>query len=174
MANYLGQTLSDPFMLEKTTVPQKEEVDVVAALEKELRSEKKKEVRSLTSQMVGSSGVELPDRPGQNTYLMRKAAKYAVEDNVKAGDGVQSKLGDFSSLLAQENMAAEQNSSFARNQLMAMAFSTIHNKSSPAEKIIESQTAYNLAASSFGLNDLEQKSFKRAQKRNKFRNNQLY
>ena len=178
-----GQTIADPFTLVKQTVPVEQDVDVVQQLEKELRAEKKAQVETSTAQMGGSSGVELPDLPGQNNYLIRKAKKYAVEDDIPWW--TISILGDFSALLAQQSMAAEQSkftpisqlgkpSAIAHNQVMAMAFSTLHNNQNTAQKIVESQTAYNLAASSFGLRDMERKALKTARKRNKLDNDSLY
>ena len=165
--------LSDPFILKQDNVPDGEEVDIVAALEKELRAEKKAEVKTNQSQQVGGSGVELPDAPGENEYLKRKAAKYAMQDNVPQGSGTQSTLADFSFLTDMQSMAAEQNSGLAANQTMAMVFATLSAQPT-AEKIVESQFAYNLAASSFGLRDKEKKTFKHAIKKSKFANNATY
>lgn len=164
----------DPFKLKQANEPAEDEVDIVASLEKELRSEKKAEVNTTQSQCVGSSGIELPDAPGQNEYLKAKAEKYAMQDDVKPGTGTTSILGDFNFLLDMQSMAAEQNSGLARSQSMAMAYSTMQNTDSSAQKIIESQMAYNLSASSFGLQDKERKSFKSAMKKSKFGNNTMY
>ncbi len=166
--------ISDPFALKQGTVPDAGEVDIVAALEKELRAEKKEDVKTQQSQHLGGSGLELPDAPGQNQYLKAKAEKYAMQDNVPEGAGTRSVLGDFSFILDMTSMAAEQNSSFASNQTMAMAFSTLANAQSSAEKIVESQFAYNLAASSFGLKERDKKSVSNAKKHNRMGNNSMY
>ena len=169
----MNSQMSDPFVLKKLNVPEEEEVDIVAALEKELRAEKKDDVKANQSQQLGGSGIELPDAPGENNYLKQKAERYAMQDNVPQGAGTQSILADFSFLLDMQSMAAEQNSAMASNQTMAMAYSTLSAQSS-AEKIIESQLAYNLSASSFGLGDKERTAYGKAKKKSKFGNNKMY
>lgn len=164
----------DPFALHAATVPAEDETDIVEALEKELRAEKKADVKTSQSQQLGGSGIELPDAPGQNEYLKAKAEKYAMQDAVPEGAGTQSILGDFSFLLDMQSMAAMQNSRLTAGQTTAMAFSTIASKQTSAQKIIESQLAYNLSASSFGLQDKSQKSYNKAVKKSKFGNNRMY
>jgi hypothetical protein len=73
-----------------------------------------------------------------------------------------------------QSMSATSNGSFASNQSMAMAFSTLQNAQSSAEKIVESQMSYNLAASSFGLQDRDRKSVANAKRHNKMGNNTMY
>jgi hypothetical protein len=166
--------VNDAFALAKNTVPVEEDTDIVAALEKDLRSEKKQEVKTEQSQQLGGSGIALPDAPGENEYLKQKAEKYAMQDDIKPGYGTNSCLGDFSFLLDMQSMAAEQNSSFASSQSMAMAFATLASQQSSPQKIVESQTAYNLAASQFGMAGKERKGIQNARKNNKFANNSVY
>jgi hypothetical protein len=169
------QAFSDPFVLKKSNVPDEGETDVVAALEKELRSEKKQEIETKQSQILGSSGLELPDMPGQNLYLKEKAEKYAMVDNVPEGAGTRSSLGDFSFILDMQTMAANQQSSYASNQLMAMAYATLASDAQTgAQKIVESQFAYDLTAATFGLHDREKKAISQAKKSNKMANNAMY
>ncbi len=168
------QQVSDAFALAKNNVPVEEDTDVVAAIEKDLRAEKKQDVKTDQSQQLGGSGIELPDAEGENEYLKAKAEKYAMQDNVPEGYGVNTPLGDFSFLLDMQSMAAEQNSSIASNQAMAMAFSTLQSKQTSAQKIVESQLAYNLAAAQFGLQDKERAAYGKAKKKSKFGNNSVY
>lgn len=170
---YGGGAMSDPFVLKKQNVPVEEETDIVASLEKDLRAEKKQELKTDQSQHLGGSGLELPDAPGQNLYLKAKAEKYAMQDPIKPGGGSQSVLADFSFILDMQSMAAEQNSSLASGQTMAMAFSTLSAQPS-ANKIVESQMAYNLAAATFGKENNERKGLRNAQKSSKFGNNSMY
>ncbi len=167
--------LSDPFALKKGNVPEQSEVDIVAELEKDLRSEKKATVKTDQSQIVGGSSAVLPDIiDGDNEYLKNKVQRYAMQDNVPPAASTSSMLGDFSRLLAMSSESPIENSGFARNQLMQMQFSTLDNASSQAERIVESQMGYDLAASSFGLNSKSNKSYKHAKKNSKLLNNAFY
>jgi len=164
----------DPFLLVRSTEPAKDQVDIVSALEAELRVKKKDEVKDKQSQELNASSSILPDLPGQeNTYLKNRVAKYAVEDNWKPGQNRNSVLGDFSAVLDMTSVAPVQNSGMARNQLMSMTFSTLAQEP-PAERIIESQLAYNLAASQMGLESKSKKAFKAAKKYNKLQDNMMY
>jgi hypothetical protein len=165
---------SDVAMLAKNNVPEQKEVDIVSELEKELRAEKKDNVETNQSQQLGGSGAIRPDMPGDNEYLKAKVAKYAQNDNVRSGMGTRSILADFSTILDMQSHAALQNSSLARNQTMAMAYSTLQAAAPQAERVIESQMSYNLAATTFGLADKSQKSYKRAIKSSKLGNNAMY
>ncbi len=164
---------SDPFALKKANVADSSQTDVVAALEKELRSEKKAEVKSQQSQQLGSSGISLPDMPGQNLYLKEKAEKYAMQDYIPSGAQTQSRLGDFSFILDMQSMAAN-TPQLATNQEMAMAFSTLSNEQTAVAKMVESQFAYNLTASTFGMHDREKKAIAKARKSNSMLNNSMY
>lgn len=164
--------IADPFLNAKLTKASNDEVDIVAALERDLRSEKKQETLNSQSQQLGSSGTQLVDFPGDNEYLKRKAQLYARVDNVPPPSS--SVLGDFSNLLGQTSSRAYPNSGLARNQLMAMSYSTMENKSSESERIVESQLTYQLAASDFGLETKSQRAFKDAKKKSKLGNNSMY
>lgn len=163
----------DPFTMAKLTKPEEPEIDVVANLERELRSEKKQEIDNKQSEELGASSMILPDIPGGvNTYLQNKVNKYAVFDNVPPPSS--SVLGDFSRLIDMQSEAPMQNSALGRNQMMTMAYSTIANTSSEAQRIVESQMAYNLSAASFGLDRKDKKNAKRAKKDSKFLMHTIY
>ena len=119
------------------------------------------------SEELGGSGPVLPDiKDGINQPLQRKVEKYAQVDPVKPS---VSALGDFSNLLAMQSDEPTQNSGIGQNQMMAMTYSTLFNTASQAERVIESQLTYNLAATggSFGMNSLSEKNFKAALAKNK-------
>jgi len=165
--------MMDPFLVAKLTKPEQEEIDVVADLERELRSEKKEEISTNQSQELGASSSILPDLPGQrNTYLENKVKKYAVFDQVPPPSS--SVLGDFSRLIDMQSQAPMQNSGLGRNQMMTMAYSTLQNKTSEAQRIVESQLAYNLSASSFGLEKINKKTYKRARGESRMLTNTMY
>ncbi len=147
------------------TIPDKNQIDVVADLEKDLRSEAKDKQESQQSQELGGSGPILPDiANADNNYLKNKVEKYAKVDPIKPTTSI---LGDFSNLLGQQSGGVTQDNAIARNQMMAMTYSTLANTASQAERVIESQLSYNLAATSFGMNSLSEKSFKSAMHQNK-------
>lgn len=148
-----------------TSIPEAKQLDVVADLEKDLRSKQTKDQIDKQSEQLGASGPILPDVVnGENKYLQQKAQKYAPLDPVKPS---VSQLGDFNNLLMQMDDEQKQNNAIPRNQLMAMSYSTLFNDASQAERVIESQLTYNLAASSFGMNSLSEKNFRAAQFKNK-------
>lgn len=150
------------------TIPDANQIDVVANLEKDLRSEQQERKVVKQSEELGmGTGPVLPDiKDGVNKKLQDKVNKYAKLDPVKPA---VSALGDFSNLLAMQADEPTQTSSIAQNQLMAMTYSTMFNTASQAERVIESQLTYNLAATggSFGLNSLSEKNFKDALAKNK-------
>ena len=164
---------SDPFKLVANNVADEEQVDIVADLEKELRSEKKQDVLNSNSQIQGSSGKELVDNNGNNRYLENKVRKFAKQDNIQH-TSTQSVLGDFSALLDGMSESQNNNNGFARNQLMAMGYSTIKNTQSQAALIAESSLTYQLAHSQFGLEDRNKKTVKHAKKFPKLANNSVY
>ena len=166
--------IQDPFLLIRSSKPVEQDIDIVSELENELRSEKKSQIQSNQSQELNASSSILPDLPGQdNEYLKKKVAKYAIQDSWKPGQNRNSILGDFSKILDMTSLSAIPNSGLARNQLMSMTVSTLH-QAPPAERIIESQLAYNLAAADRGLDTIEKKSYKQGKKRNKLRDNIPY
>lgn len=156
----------------RSTVPSGEEVDVVAALERDLRAEKKDQKESEQSQQLGASGANLPDIfNGKNVPLLQKAKRYAPGDPVT---GTNSVLGDFSRLLDQEQDRPTSASGQARNQLLAMSYSTLENRATEPQRIIESQLPYQLAASSYGLGSMEERGYRKARNKNKFADNGIF
>lgn len=165
--------LSDSSKLNLSTKPAQNQVNIVQALEDDLRSEKKAEIKTDQSQELGSSGAQLPDIiDGTNNYLLNKARRYAVVDNV--GSTTQSGvLGDFTRLLQMTSSQNTQNSGLAGNNLIAMAVSTQQNTSSEADRVIESQLTYDLSAASFGLHSEERQTLKNL-KHDKFLDNTVF
>ncbi len=157
--------------LVKNVTPASSEVNIVQALENDLRTEKKTQIKTEQSQILGGSGTVLPDVvDGNNIPLIKKANKYAPVDNVGPPTSV---LADFSRLLNQQSPEQNQNAGLATGGLLAMSFSTMANTGPPAERIVESQLTYDLAAASFGLQTEEDKAMKKM-KGGKFLNAQMY
>lgn len=165
-----------------STLPSKSNTDIVQALEDDLRSEKKEQLKSNLSQILRSSGTERPDvilNTGlevtgeftQNDALLEKAKKYGMVDQVPPP---QSRvLGDFSRILGMTNESPQENNGLARNSLLAMSISTLDNSTSEAQRIVESQMTYDLAASSFGMASEEERGYRKASKISKFGDNAL-
>ena len=116
-----------------------------------MRSEKKEEVKDMQSQIVGGAGESSPDTGLPNLALINKVAKYARQDNVPVVSS--SVLGDFTRMLDMQSDGPTQDNGIARNQLMAMAYSTLQQKGGiegSSDRIIESQQTYQLQ-SDYGL-----------------------
>ena len=184
----LNNAKSDPFSLFKGTKPQEKDIDVVAALEADLRSDKKQDLNDNNSQQLGGSALISPDTGLPNTHLLNMAAKYAPGDNVQPSPGIANVQADFSRLLGGMSQYETQNGGAARSNLMAMAVSTLQNGKpnnstsdslkSDAQRIIEAQLNYELASpndryemaskqmhltpNQFNLHNKEKRAYRRA------------
>ena len=169
--------ISDPFLIRQSTQPMQSQVNIVEDLERDLRSDKKQEVKDMQSQIISGSAAassKSPDTGLPNKEIIDQVSEFVQQDNVPPNHSTASVLGDFSWLLSQQSEMDTMSGGIARNQLSSMAFSTIHNEQGfegSASRIIESQMNYNLAAAPFGLAAMEAKSIAKAKKYSRIENN---